>query len=293
MREFSHISNSVNIFSLQSAYSGHCNQSGNTAVIDTWLFGITIVGGAVVFATLGLLLVRKRTVAGSLRHHHEVAGYLLSIVGTLYSVLLGLIVVDTQGKYAEAKTMTQKEADSCLDLFHLAYTMPMQPRRQLHNEVIEYLKVMNTDEWNSIAHGAFDESAAEPFRSIWWTLVDYEPVTNKQTEAYSKMLDVMQNLTDGRRYRLQRSRTGLPNVLWGVLIAGGTLTVLFTYLFEVEDARAHVTMTALVALALSLNLLLIALFNNPYKGHLKISNYPFQYDQVVIVHLLQTHPDTK
>lgn len=83
----------------------------------------------------------------------------------------------------------------------------------------------------------------------------------------------------------------MPSVLWGVLIGGGALTVLFTYLFEVEDARAHVTMTALVALALSLNLLLIALFSNPYKGHLRISNYPFQYDQEVILQLLKTRPD--
>jgi hypothetical protein len=260
-------------------------------VIDAWLFGITIVGGAVLFATLGVLMVRKRTTSGALKHHHEVAGYMLSIVGTLYSVLLGLIVVDTQAKYTEAKSMTQKEADSCLDMFHLSYTMPMKPRRELHTELIDYLRVMNTDEWDSISNGVFNEHAAAPFRAIWWTLDDYEPVTNKQTEAYSKMLDVMQDLTDGRRYRLQRSRTGLPSVLWGVLIAGGVLTVLFTYLFEVEDARAHVTMTALVSLALSLNLLLIALFNNPYKGHLRISNYPFQYDQAVIVRLLQTRPD--
>src|ERR1700730_11411600 len=120
------------------------------SVIEAWIFGFTVVGGAVLFASLGVLLVRKRTTTGTLRTHHEVAGYLLSIVGTLYSVLLGLIVVNTQSQYQQANIMTQKDADSCLDLFHLAYTMPMKQRRQLHNDVVEYLRVMDTDEWNSI-----------------------------------------------------------------------------------------------------------------------------------------------
>ncbi len=82
-----------------------------------------------------------------------------------------------------------------------------------------------------------------------------------------------------------------PKSMWGVLIAGGCLTVLFTYLFEVENAKAQVFMTALVALALSLNVLLVALFSNPYKGYMKISSYPFQYDLKVMDELLQLRPD--
>lgn len=261
-------------------------------MLEAWMFGVTLVGGAVLFATLGVLLVRKRFSSGRLRSHHEVAGYLLSIVGTLYSVLLGLIVVDTQGKFQEAKMMTQQEADSCLDLFHMSYTMPMAVRKKLHTHLQEYLRIVDEDEWNSITKtGEFDESAKFAFRNIWWTIVDYEPKTTTEVESYSKILDVMQNLTDGRRYRLLISKVGLPDVLWGVLIAGGFLTVLFTYLFEVEDAKAQILMTALVALSLSLNVLLVALFSNPYKGYMRLSSNAFKYDRKVMLELLEARPD--
>jgi len=262
-------------------------------MIDAWLFGITIVGGAVLFASLGVLLVRKRISTGTLKSHHEVAGYLLSIVGTLYSVLLGLIVVDTQNKYQEAKMMTQREADSCLDLFHLSYTTPVDVRRKLQKYLQEYLEVVDEDEWDSILRtGKFNESARQPYRHIWWTIVDYEPSSNKEQSAYQKILDIMQELADGRRYRLQVSQAGLPSVMWGVLIAGGVLTILFTYLFEVDDARAHVIMTAIVALALSLNVLLVALFSNPYRGNLRLSDSSFKYDRRVMLELLKERPLT-
>jgi|AGTN01.3.fsa_nt_gi hypothetical protein len=255
-------------------------------MLEAWIFGITVVGGAVLFASLGVLLVRRRVSSGFLRRNHEVAGYLLSIVGTLYSVLLGLIVVDTQAKYQTAKSMTQQEADSCLDLFHISYTMPFETRSRIHHDLQEYLRIVDEEEWDSITKtGEFDESSKTAFRDIWWTITDYEPKTTRGIEAYGKLLDIMQNMADGRRYRLQFSKVGLPEVMWGVVIAGGFLTVLFTYLFEVENEKAQILMTGLVALALSLNVLLIALFSNPYKGYMRISSYAFKYDRRVMIEL--------
>lgn len=261
-------------------------------MLDAWLFGIAVVGGAVLFASLGVLLVRNSVKQGRLKSNHEVAGYLLSIVGTLYSVLLGLIVVDTQAKYQQAKEMTQQEADSCLDLFHLAYTMPLPVRKQLHKSLQEYMVRVDEKEWNSATvDGGFDDSATQAFRQIWWTVVDYQPEGGREENAYQNILDEMEDLSDGRRYRLQKAKAGMPEVMWGVLIAGGTLTVLFTYMFEVEDAKAQILMTALVALALSLNVLLVALFSNPYKGYMRISPYPFKYDRKVMAELLHDRPD--
>lgn len=263
-----------------------------THSMDIWIFGLSIVGGAILFSALGVWFARRVSKEGRLKRHHEVAGYMLSIVGTLYSVLLGLVVVDTQAKYQEARTMTQNEADSALDLFHLAYTAPKDVRTKLHRQLKDYMQIMIDDEWPSVLRrGTFDESAKKPFREIWWTLTQYEPQTGREQNAYQNLLDEMEEFADGRRYRLIVSQQGLPAVMWGVLIAGGALTVLFTYLFEVEDAKAQVLMTALVTLALSLNLLLVALFNNPYKGYMRISSRPFFYDLKVMNELELEYKD--
>lgn len=261
-------------------------------MIDAWIFGIVVVGGSVLFASLGVMLVRKRVSGGFLKRHHEVAGYMLSIVGTLYSVLLGLIVVDTQTKYQVAKQMTQQEADSTLDLFHMSYTMPVEIRKNVHKNLAEYLKLVDEVEWDSVKRdGSFDEAGKVPFRELWWTLTEYEPSTVRGTEAYSEMLQVLQQMTDGRRYRLQIAKAGMHEVMWAVVIIGGLLTVLFTYFFEVESAKAQLLMTGLVAFSLSLNVLLIALFSNPYTGYMRISSYPFKYDRKVILELIKLKPE--
>lgn len=260
--------------------------------MEIWIFGASIVGGAILFSALGVWLARRLSKEGQLKRHHEVAGYMLSIVGTLYSVLLGLVVVDTQSKYQEAREMTQREADSALDLFHLSYTTPTEVRAKLHHNLKTYIKIMVEQEWPSILRdGTFNETAKKPFRDVWWTLTQYEPQTGREQNAYQNLLDEMEEFADGRRYRLIVSQQGLPAVMWGVLIAGGVLTVLFTYLFEVEDAKAQVFMTALVTLALSLNLLLVALFNNPYKGYMRISSRPFLYDLKVMNELELEYKD--
>lgn len=259
---------------------------------DAWIFGTLMVSGAVLIACVGSLIVRKAVAAGTLKSNHEVAGYLLSVVGTLYSVLLGLIVVDTQGKHQEARAMSQQEADSCLDMFHLAYAMPLKERIILHAKLQEYLDVLISKEWTSdTKEGSFGDFAKKPFREIWWSLTDFEPQTQKEQSCYEQLLDEMQKLSDGRRYRMQISKTQLPPVMWGVLIAGASLTVFFTYLFEVENPKAQVLMTALVALSLALNILLVALFNNPYKGYMRIQSFPFEYDRRVMKDLLEIRAD--
>src|SRR5579885_578248 len=50
-----------------------------------------VVVGSTVLSVAGMLFVRKRFPIPQLREHHEVAGYLVGIVGTLYAVLLGLV----------------------------------------------------------------------------------------------------------------------------------------------------------------------------------------------------------
>jgi hypothetical protein len=63
-----------------------------------------------------------------------------------------------------------------------------------------------------------------------------------------------------------------------VLIVGCISTVLFTYFFGVKNVKTQVLMTALVSVCLSLNVLLVALFSNPYRGDLRIGADGFRYD---------------
>jgi hypothetical protein len=77
--------------------------------------GIMIVGGCVVAALLIVALARRQFGAEVLRDGHDASGNLLSIVGTLYAVLLGLVVVDAMVRFERAMDGVQTESNCLAD----------------------------------------------------------------------------------------------------------------------------------------------------------------------------------
>ncbi len=262
--------------------------------MSAWAVGFLVVVGGTLGSVLGMLWVRKKIHLSSLESHHEVAGYLLSVIGTLYAVLLGLIVVDVQSKYQQAQIMAETEANAVADLFLLGQVLPKEPRAKLSQSIESYVNVVVENEWGSdLPSTSFTDGSVVPLRHIWHTIGTYEPLSNREQACYSSMLSTLGQLADARRFRVVTTRGGISPVLWGVLIAGGISTVVFTYFFGVKNVFAHVAMTALVALCLSLNVMLVVLFSNPYKGDLKIQPDGFRYDQKMIETMIKENPYTQ
>jgi hypothetical protein len=60
----------------------------------------------------------------------------------------------------------------------------------------------------------------------------------------------------------------LSKVIWLVLILGGVLNVMATWLFVIKPRRAHVTLTAMLAGMIGLLLFLLLAMDQPFRGHL-------------------------
>ena len=76
--------------------------------LDSYFGGVVVVLLSTLASVAGLLITRKLVDLNKLRASHEVGGYLLSVVGTLYAVLLGLVVVDAMQKFHVARDVTEK-----------------------------------------------------------------------------------------------------------------------------------------------------------------------------------------
>ncbi|MGH9547781.1 MAG: DUF4239 domain-containing protein, partial [Terriglobales bacterium] len=249
--------------------------------MGAFAFGSLLVVGCVVLSLGGMFVVRRLLPPASLREHHEVAGYLLSIVGTLYAVLLGLVIVDVQSKYQEAKVIAETEANAVADMYLLSMGCGDKVKKSLQGSLAQYVELV-ISEWTEPPVGTIDVGSVVPLRDIWAEMIVYEPVTNKQQALYSTMLTEMGQIADSRRFRIVTSSSSVSPVLWGVLIAGASLTITFTYFFAVESLQAQMLMTVLVAVTISLNVMLVGLFANPYRGDLRIQPVGFMYDRKMI-----------
>jgi len=253
--------------------------------MGAWTLGLLIVLGGTGMSIVGMLAVRRWTNLNSMESHHEVAGYLLSIIGTLCAVLLGLVVVDVQSKYQQAQVMAEGEANAVMDLYHLAKSLPKEQMVPIKKSLLDYVTTVVEREWDGKPVNANAEGSVVPLRQLWDILSTYEPVSNRQQACYSVMLTDLQQLGDSRRFRVVTTRGGVSPILWAVLIVGCISTVLFTYFFGVKNVKTQILMTALVSVCLSLNVLLVALFSNPYRGDLRISPDGFLYDIQTMSHL--------
>lgn len=86
----------------------------------------------------------------------------------------------------------------------------------------------------------------------------------------------MHSIGDNRRLRVEALHTGLPMELWVVLGLGGFSTILFTYFFGAENFRIQMIMVAMVSLVICLNLFLLATYDDPFSGDVKITPSAFE-----------------
>ncbi len=260
---------------------------------DSYLVGGLIVLFGVVVSVLGLLAVRRKVNAATLKHYHDVASPLLSVVGTLYAVLLGLIVVDCMGKFQQAHFMVGQEANAIANIFELADGLPSQKRLQIHQLCMDYVHEVRTNEWNMMNRQQASPKAQKDRVALYKTCVMWEPQTESQKAIYSNLLTELSEFTDARRDRLVLSSHGVWPAVWFVLIVGAICTIVFTYFFGLTDLLSQIIMTAGVSLLIGLNLLLVAFYGYPFSGDVKVYPEEFLRDERIFKDVLSQEAKDK
>lgn len=245
------------------------------------LSGLLIVGSAIVSALFIVSLARRHFSAATLRDGHDATGNLLAIVGTLYAVLLGLVVVDAMAHFQQAMDGVQTESNCLADIFLLAERLPEPQRGRVQGHCRDYAREVVDHEWPAMATGRMSVPARRTALSLIRSLDDFEPVTEAQKAVYPVILEQMRGLWDCRRDRGRMTEFGIPSVEWVVLAVGGAVTIYFAGLFSLESGRLQNVITALTALVIGLNLYLVSLFGYPFAGELTVSKRPFQLDLAI------------
>jgi hypothetical protein len=240
-----------------------------------WFLGLLCVS-SVAAAIVGLLLVRKYAPHEMLRLNHEVSGYMFSTIGTLYSVILGLVVVGSLTTFDQARLTVAQEANSLHDIYHLAHGLPPQQKASIRKLCLQYAGVVITDEWPQMNNGKHSEKAHDVVNELWNEVVDFKPTEARDTDLHTALLTEVNTLGDNRETRLNTSSRSGDAIIWTVLIFGGTVLVLFTYLFSAQKLFVQLLTTTLITMILALNLAIVAMYGYPFTGDVHVSCSPFE-----------------
>jgi hypothetical protein len=242
-----------------------------TTVVEVALF----LGGSVLAALGGMLLVRRTVPQAALERHKESAGFVYATLGVAYAVLLTFVVIAVWEQFRDAEQLTEQEATAVATLFHLADGFGADARRDVQETIVAYTRAVVDEEWTLLAAGQVSARAGSLVDHLWQHYTAMLAPERGQAE-YTESLEQMGTFSALRSQRLLHSRAMLPTVIWSVLLVGGIITVAYTYLFGVSSAAAQLVMTTALTVVLASGLFLIYALDNPYRGASGVSPEAFR-----------------
>jgi hypothetical protein len=228
---------------------------------------LTIAVGASLGATW---FVRRSTDLATLESHKEVAGFIIAVVGALYSVLLAFVVAGVWEQFEETATIAEHEAELAISLYRDAEVFPTSD--EIRSSLRGYATSVIDEEWPSMAEHQEEAPATDlALSDVFESYRSIDPQQADEEVFQGNALDRLDDLTAARRERITASSKSLPGPLWLVIVAGAFITLGFTLLLPVQSARAQTLMVSMLAAMAALLLFLILSLDLPFSGDLAVS----------------------
>ncbi|HEY9711897.1 MAG TPA: hypothetical protein V6C72_00415 [Chroococcales cyanobacterium] len=233
-------------------------------------FAVVILATILVLAVSGQVLVQRLFKPETLGDHESLVQAMLGVVGTLFSVLLGLLVAGSIDNYQEVKMQVAAEANACADVFRLARGFGDKERITIRALCRAYGASVIKDEWPEMERHRMSDKTWDIYQQMWEAVVAIDPDQDRENNLQQSILSAMQTLGENRRARAVNSQAALMPILWVTILVGAFITILFTYFFTSQLGALHLVMTGLIAISLGLNIWLLAAYSSPFSGDLSI-----------------------
>jgi len=242
----------------------------------TIVLSVSLTVLTVLISIIGLLLFRRMFLKLSLKDHHDVADPYSQFVGMLFAVLLGFMVADAMQRFGNARSVVEQEASAIGNIYRLSDGLKSPKREEIQNTCQTYLETVVQKEWAMMAKKETCRESWAAYKKLWDVCINFDPVTTREANIHQCLLPTMESVGENRRLRVDALHNGLPPVLWAVLIVGGIATIIFTYFFNIDNVKLQIVMVGMVSLVICLNIFLLATYDDPFSGDVKITADPFE-----------------
>jgi amino acid transporter len=213
-----------------------------------------------------LFMIRKWIPTHQLKENHDVAGFILGIVGVLYSVILGFTVVNVQTRYNVVLQTVHTEAVAIADLYRDATFFPSSDRDAIRTNLRNYVNYVVNHEWGHATSKEISIPAQKIMEKIWISYYNIDLQNEKMNIWYSATISKLDDFMNARLARQFSAWEHLGSMMWTILIVGGIITVGFMYFFGLENLRSQMVMTALLAGYISFMLFLVYSLDHAFMG---------------------------
>lgn len=246
-------------------------------VLNVWLIGFS----------LGSLWALRRWVFPRLGAETDASLFfgaaVMQSAMMMYGLIAALTAVSVWNRHAQVSDVVSSEATAIATLWRDIGGYPEADRDAMRDILRGYTNQIITEAWPVQRLRRVPNFGVEWVTRFQARLMAFEPVTDAQKILHGETLSAYNRMHEARRQRLDAVTSGLPGVMWAVLLPGAMGCLLFSLLFRVEHGRLQAVLVTGLAIFVSMVLFVILSLDRPLNGAMAITadSYQLVYNQLM------------
>ena len=253
--------------------------------LPIWEMVALITGAFLLVNFLGSIFIRPflRLIVRNQYGANDLISYLLGAHGVYFGILLGLLSLAAYENFNKAETQVTQEAASMSGLYRVFSGYPKPTRDELRQLLREYARSVISEDWPAQRRGETTRGGTELVTKIQTVLYAFEPQTPGQELLHGQALSSFNDLRDFRRLRLYAVTSGIPELLWYVVLIGAITSMVLFWMLEMKFLP-HLLLGGISNFFLATLIAFVVAMDNPFLGEVSISSSPFEqiYDQLMV-----------
>jgi len=250
---------------------------GLALVLNVWLMGFSLLS----------LWALRRWVLPRLHLNTDAslfyAAAVMQSVMLLYGLVAALTAVSVWTRHSQVSDIASREATAIANLWRDLGGYPQGERDSIREALRGYTSFVIQEAWPEQKRGHVPRGGVELVDRLQAQLFAFEPKSESQKILHTETLGAYNRLIEARRLRLDAVTSGLPGVMWFVLLPGAMGCLLFSLFFPIEEPQFQAVLVAGLAGFVAMVLFVIVSLDRPFQGAMAISadSYQLVYDQLM------------
>jgi len=271
--------------------------------LPTWLFlaimVVFCVGVGELLRRLFQVLNDKAQLQITSGEGNHLVGYVFGVCGVVYAVVLAFVVVTAWQQFDHAEEVALEEPNAAVSLFIILDPHKNDELRGVKQELQIYAHSMWGD-WYFLNRGGTPaegkgapilapssclhkgsgpqwprnpdeamknrDAAAKAAFCVGTDLSNWHPKSAQAQADYAASMTRFEHFLNGRVHRVQSSNRHLPGIMWGSLIVGAVVILIFTFLFAEPSSWNQMLRTAALSAMMGIMFAEALVFDHPFIG---------------------------
>ena len=234
----------------------------------------------IVFGGLGILatyLFRKYVQPVPKSGRNEMMGHFFGLLGGIYGLLLGFVVVLVWGSYNDTQANASREASLALSLYReIRYFPDSAKAAPLMQAYLTYAHAVVEKEYPQMARMQPFTGEHRKYINDIYKQVELLNVADARSE---KMVEHLDQLSMYRNLRELGAYADIPLAIWIPLLLGYVILLACALFLDMESVRMHMLVNGLLGAFIGIVIYIILLVNHPFSGGIKIK--PEKYNTIL------------